>query len=213
MPASSSVDGDDVTAVLSSWGDFDDGGRDGTVGTGVRVLHAAGGPDLLSGTHDLATAPLPLPTSMSSWDPGLTRIDGRWHLGFVQSPSQRPFHFHPALAVGSSGEGPLGPFTLVGADTALLEAEGPVLSRVGPDWLLLAADAVAREHRVYDLAMTGLGRLDATFGSNIPHPQLVADRYGRTCMITFDGTGRDERRAGYGTHGDLVLLRDTAAAG
>ena len=37
---------------------------------------------------------------MSSWDPGLTKIDDRWHVSFVESPSQDPFDFHPALAAG-----------------------------------------------------------------------------------------------------------------
>ena len=29
----------------------------------------------------------PLPTVDGSWDPALSRIDGRWRLGFVESPS------------------------------------------------------------------------------------------------------------------------------
>ena len=54
-------------------------------------------------TAVLATERLSLPTNVSSWDPALTRIDGRWHVAFVESPSQAPFMFHPALAVGPAG--------------------------------------------------------------------------------------------------------------
>ena len=46
---------------------------------------------------------LALPTSVSSWDPALTKINGRWHLAFVESPAQQPaFVFHPALAAAGA---------------------------------------------------------------------------------------------------------------
>ena len=196
------VDGGAVHLVVSSWGDFD--------GDGVRTLAAAGGRELLTGVQVLDPRPLALPTELSTWDPGLTRVGERWHVSYVESPSQRPFTFRPALAVGEPGGPPAGPFRLAGADLTRAHTEGPVLARVDEQWLLLAGDGTNREFPVYDLAMQQLGRLDATFGSNIPHPQVVAGEDGRTWLVTFDGTPWDKRRTGYGSHGDLVVLGEAS---
>jgi hypothetical protein len=61
-----------------------------------------------------------------------------------------------------------------------------------------------------------LGFLDAPYGTNIPHPQIVpvSDR-GRTryLMITFDGTQYFEPVLGYGTHGDLIVMRADQTVG
>ena len=83
-------DRDEWIVANSSWGDFDF--------KGLHVRHTATTDDILSGVHVLETQRTALPTDQSSWDPGMTRIDGRWHVGFVESPSQKPFDFHPALA-------------------------------------------------------------------------------------------------------------------
>ena len=112
--------------------------------------------------------------------------------------------------MGEPGGPPTGPFHSVGADAARTETEGPVLARVDGRWLLLAGDGKARRFPVYDLGMRELGQLDATFGSNIPHPQLVTGDDGRTWLVTFDGTAWDERRTGYGSHGDLVVLGEAS---
>src|SRR5205085_7855200 len=78
--------------LMSSWGDFNY--------AGVHVRHVATRVDVLSGVHVLPTEQLALPTTVSSWDPALTKIDGRWHIASVESPTQQPaFVFHPASAV------------------------------------------------------------------------------------------------------------------
>jgi hypothetical protein len=50
------------------------------------------------------------------------------------------------------------------------------------------------------------GSLDAPYGSNIPHPQLVPRPDGSWLMITFEGTQYAERLLGYGTHGDVLVM-------
>jgi hypothetical protein len=55
-----------------------------------------------------------------------------------------------------------------------------------------------------------LGFLNAPYGTNIPHPQIVPipDR-GRTyyLLLTFDGTPFHQEVLGYGTHGDFIVMR------
>ncbi|MGX7824603.1 hypothetical protein ACTG9Q_05885 [Actinokineospora sp. 24-640] len=184
--------------TMSSWGDF--------AFRGVHIRHATTTANVLSGVHVIPTARLPLPTSVSSWDPSLTRIDGRWHLAFVESEAQQPaFVFHPALAIAPRGAD----YTqtrLVGADNSLDQTEGPIIQRVGRDWYVFASDGDAREYPVYDMAMRKLGTLDAPYGTNIPHPMLLP--VGREWwMITFDGTQYAEPVLGYGGHGDLIVMR------
>ena len=107
-------------------------------------------------------------------------MDGRWFLGFVASRSQRPFDFHPALASTAVGEG----------------------------WWLLASDGDARDYPVFDLSMRPVGRLDAPYPTNIPHPQLLRRDDGSWLMVTFDGTQRAARTMGYGGHGDVVVMAE-----
>ncbi len=187
------------TLVVSSWGDFDPG-------TGVHVRHLSTHSDLLAGVHLLATEPMALPTELSAWDPGLTRIDDRWYLSFAESPSQDPFEFRPGLAVADPGAGPDGPLRLVGTDSTVARCEGPILQRVQGEWCLLASDGKRREYRVYDLAMRLRGTLDAPYLTNIPHPQVVPLPDGSHLMVTFDGTPYGRPVLGYGSHGDLVIL-------
>ncbi|MCS7479448.1 hypothetical protein ACFFQW_39855 [Umezawaea endophytica] len=185
--------------LMSSWGDF--------AFRGVHVRHVTTTADVLSGVHVLPTERLPLPTSVSSWDPSLTRVDGRWRLAFVESEAQQPaFVFHPALAVGPPGADYADSLGLVGADTTVDQTEGPIIQRVGSRWYVFASDGDAREYPVYDLAMRKLGTLDAPYGTNIPHPVLLP--VGRDWwLITFDGTQYAEPVLGYGGHGDLVVMR------
>jgi hypothetical protein len=193
-------DGDRWLVATSSWGDFD--------GTDVHVRHVTTTADLLSGVHLLETERTPLPTGMGSWDPGFTRIDGSWRLGFVESPSQDPFDFHPALARTSAGS-PFEGLERVGAADDLHQAEGPVLAEVGDRWWFLASDADTRSYPVFDLRMRRVGRLDAPYPTNIPHPQLVRrpdELGGGWLMVTFDGTQYAEDVMGYGGHGDVVVL-------
>lgn len=221
-------DGDRWLVATSSWGDF-------TPGRGVHVRHAVSGDDLLRGVHVLATRRLPLPADVSTWDPGMTRIDGRWHVSFVESPSQDPFVFHPALAAGPPGaaDGAADRATDRAADRApesaadgaadwsvglqrlgsaeeLTQCEGPVLAEPhgrGTGWRLLASDGNARRYPVFDLAMNRVGVLDAPYGSNIPHPQLVEPPGRAPLLVTFDGRPYARRTLGYGTHGDVVVMR------
>lgn len=196
-------DGDRWLVGVSSWGDF-------APHRGVHVRHASTTEDLLSGVHLLETVRTRLPTTVSTWDPGMTRINGRWHVSYVESPSQEPFDFHPALAVAPAGAEWTDRLQLVGAATDLNQCEGPVLARMeGGDrpWRLLASDGAGRRYPVFDLAMRRVGDLDAPYGSNIPHPQVVDLPDGERVLVTFDGTQYGKRVLGYGTHGDLVVMR------
>jgi hypothetical protein len=195
-------DGDRWLVATSSWGDYH--------GDGVHVRHLATSADLLSGVHVLDTEPTELPTRMGCWDPGLTRVDGRWLVTFVESPSQRPFDFHPALA-STDAELPWSGLRPVGAARDLHQCEGPVLAHVDGGWWVLASDGDARRYPVFDLAMRQVGRLDAPYPTNIPHPQLVRREDGSWLMVTFDGTQWTRRRTmGYGGHGDVVVMEGRA---
>ncbi|HET6626088.1 MAG TPA: twin-arginine translocation signal domain-containing protein [Nocardioidaceae bacterium] len=194
-------DNDTWIVATSSWGDFSF--------DGVHVRHLTTRDDVLSGVHLLETEPTPLPTSVSSWDPALTRIDGRWHVAFVESPSQDPFDFHPALARGPHGAGWAEGLEPVGAATDLHQCEGPILSRVGERWWLLASDGDNRLYPVFDLDMHRVGRLDAPYPSNIPHPQIVPLPHGGHLLVTFDGTPYAKRMMKYGGHGDVVVMRSS----
>ncbi|HEY6933082.1 MAG TPA: hypothetical protein VI452_06750 [Marmoricola sp.] len=183
----------------SSWGDFDF--------TGVHVRHTTSVDELLTGVHVLRTERTALPTTVSSWDPGMTRIDGRWHVAFVESPSQQPFDFHPALARGPvDGAWPDG-LELVGADTSLHQCEGPLLHRADGTWWLLASDGDGREYPVYDLQLRRAGRLAAPYPTNIPHPQILDLPGAPRVLVTFDGTQFHPEVMGYGGHGDVVVMR------
>jgi hypothetical protein len=190
--------------ATSSWGDFDF--------NGVHVRHLVTDIEVLHGVHLLETEPTRLPTGMSSWDPGVTLVDGRWHVSFVESPSQRPWSFRPALAAGPQGARSWDEdLALVGAATDLHRCEGPVLARVHGQWRLLASDGNARHYPVFNLQMRRVGRLDAPYPSNIPHPQLVPLEDGGFLLVTFDGTPYAGRVMGYGGHGDVLVMRDAVS--
>ncbi len=189
--------------ATSSWGDFDF--------DGVHARHTTTTDDVLHGVHVLNTEPLDLPTRAGAWDPALTRIDGRWHVGFVESPSQDPFDFHPALAVGPEGADHATGLELVGADVTVSQCEGPILAQVDGRWWLLASDGDRKEYRVYDLSVRLAGTLDAPYGTNIPHPQLLARPGGGWLLLTFDGTGYDDKVLGYGSHGDVLVMASQGA--
>jgi hypothetical protein len=190
--------------AVSGWGDFSF--------NGVHVHYVRTSEDVLSGVHVLESAPLPLPTGLSSWDPAMARIDGRWYVAFVESPYQdrvRGFDFHPALARSEAG-GAVTELGRVGADLTRHQTEGVILQKIGGRWYLLASDGKARQYPVYDLSMRELGVLNAPYGTNIPHPQIVPVPHGgrtRYLLITFNGTPFHEPMLGYGTHGDLILMR------
>jgi hypothetical protein len=190
--------------AVSSWGDF--------AFKGVHVRYCRTFENILSGVHVLKSARMSLPTDVSAWDPSMVRIGGRWYVGFVESPYQDPargFNFHPALARSDRG-GSLNRLSKVGADLSRDQTEGTILQKVGGRWYLLASDGADRQYRVYDLSMKLLGFLKAPYGSNIPHPQVVPIfKRGQTSylLITFEGTQYHEKLLGYGTHGDLIIMR------
>ncbi len=183
----------------------------------MYVRHATTSDDLLSGVHVLDTEPVAMPTARGSYDPGMTRIDGRWHVSYVESVSHQPSRFHPALAVGPVGaddwtEG----LVRVGEASDLTFCEGPILARPdGPEgeWRLLASDGRARRYRVFDLAMRRVGDLDAHYGTNLPHPQVIDLPDGERVVVTFDGTPYARRTLGYGTHGDVLVMRASLPEG
>lgn len=200
-------DGDSWHVAVSSWGDF-------TPQRGVHVRHLTTSEDLLRGVHVLATERTPMPTGRGSYDPGLTRIDGRWHVSYVESVSHRPSRFHPALAVAPEGaahwtEG----LERVGEADGLDFTEGPILARLDGEWLVLASDGKARCYPAFDLRMRRVGELDAPYGTNLPHPDVVDLPGGDRLLLTFDGTPHRPRVLGYGTHGDVLVLRAEASAG
>jgi hypothetical protein len=130
------VDGDQFHVLVSSWGDFAPGS--------IHVRRAVTTSNVLWGTHVLRTEPLRLPTDLGTWDPALTRLDDRWYVGFVASPSQgHPFDFHPALAVSAVGSAYEERLTLVGADDRLHQCEGPILARVPDGLVSTTADVVS----------------------------------------------------------------------
>jgi hypothetical protein len=190
--------------AVSSWGDF--------AFKGMHVRYCRTFKNILSGVHVLKSARMSLPTDVSAWDPSMVRIGGRWYVGFVESPYQDPtrgFNFHPALARSDRG-GSLNRLSKVGADLSRDQTEGTILQKVGGRWYLLASDGVDRQYRVYDLSMKLLGFLKAPYGSNIPHPQVIPiSDQGQTTylLITFEGTQYHEELLGYGTHGDLIVMR------
>lgn len=199
-------DGDQWLVATSSWGDFAPGS--------IHVRHTATTDDLLSGVHLLETDPTPLPTEHGAWDPALTRLDDTWHVGFVESPSQDPFDFHPALARTASREW-TDSLAAVAAATDLHQCEGPILATVEDQTWLLASDGDERAYPVFTLDGRRVGRLDAPYPTNIPHPQLVPDPAGGWWLVTFDGTQYAEDVMGYGGHGDVVVMhsrRSEAAA-
>jgi hypothetical protein len=199
-------DGDRWLVATSTWGDFAGPRRTATVGVTV----AESTDDLLAGRHVLDTRPLALPTegfrSVGTWDPHLVRSDGRWLVGFVSA--RRFFDFHPVLAEGDS----LDDLRLVAAATDRRATEGTTLLRVDGRWVVLASDG--RDGRrgqrerfpVFDTSLREIGALDAPYPTNLPWPTLapVGDGW---LMVAFNGRPEGGRLVGYGSHGDVVLMR------
>ncbi|QBX55807.1 hypothetical protein EXE58_10275 [Nocardioides seonyuensis] len=211
-------DGDHWLVATSTWGDFEaPASRAGrrTPST-LRVTRGTSTSDLLRGTHVLDTVELPLPTdgfaSIATWDPHLLRRDGTWHVGFVSA--HRFFFFHPALAAGPS----LDELTLVGADPSRVATEGTTLLDVDGALVVLASDG--RQGRrgqraafpVFDPQLREVGALDAPYPTNLPWPSLVREGRGNGdgdswLMVTFNGRPQGGDLLGYGTHGDVVVMR------
>ncbi len=202
-------DGDSWLVATSTWGDFAGSRRTATVG--VTVGESAD--DLLAGRHVLDTRPLALPTdgfrSVGAWDPHLVRRDGRWWVGFVSA--RKLFEFHPALAEGDS----LDDLRLTAAATDRTATEGTTLLRLDDRWVVVASDG--RDGRrgqrerfpVFDTSLRQIGALDAPYPTNLPWPTLARDGDG-WLMVSFNGRPEGGRLLGYGSHGDVVLMRARA---
>jgi hypothetical protein len=190
--------------LVSAWGDF-------SPGSGVHVRHLTTSEDLLGGVHVLESHRLELPSPHSTWDPTLARVEGRWHVGFVECLTFGPprFVFRPALA-RTDDDDPTRALVRVGTDEIHQQTEGTVLQRFGDRWYLLASDRDAGDYPVYELtAMHRIGSLQAPYGTNIPHPMVVPNgRPGQSpwWLVSFDGTPWHEDVLGYGTHGDVLVM-------
>jgi hypothetical protein len=195
--------------AVSNWGTFS--------GNGVLINSAVVSGDVLHGVHVIRNpAVLALPTDVSRWDPHMVRIAGRWYVAFVESPSQNPFTFHPALARGPS-TGEFGSFTLVGRDAQRTMTEGMVMQKIGGKWYVLCSSSRDEgppdggRYHIYDLNMRFVGFLNAPYPTNIPHPMVfpvaIPERQStRYLMVTFNGTQYFEDVLGYGTHGDFFVM-------
>ena len=196
--------------LVSNWGTFS--------GNGVLINAATFRGDVLHGVNVIRDPTVQqLPTTVSRWDPHMTRINGAWYIAFVESPSQNPFVFHPALAVGPrSGE--FGSFSLVGRDSSHTMTEGMVIQKVGGKWYVLCSSSPVEgppaggHYDIYDLNMRFIGFLNAPYPpNNIPHPMVfpvpvTQTQSTRYQMVTFEGTQYYENILGYGTHGDFLVM-------
>ena len=128
--------------------------------------------------------------------------------------ARKYFDFYPALA-RATDPGRLDGWELLGAATDRRGTEGPQLRRLDGAWRVLASDGpdnprgLRERFPVFDLAMAEIGALEAPYPSNIPWPTLL-ERDGVWTMLTFDGTPYGGGVSGYGTHGDLVVMRTGA---
>ncbi|WP_418057805.1 hypothetical protein [Pimelobacter simplex] len=210
-------DGDRWLVATSTWSDFPADKKERVPGA-LRVTLAESSADLTTGRHVLATRELALPTapgvpSVGTWDPHLVRdpATGTWLVGYVSA--RRFFDFHPVLAAGPS----LDDLTLRGAATDRRATEGTTLLRVGDTWQVLAGDgrdnprATRGRFPIFDTALREQGTVDAPYPTNIPWPTVVPpdpEVGGDTWrLVTFNGHPYGGSLAGYGTHGDVVVMR------
>ncbi|PVG84435.1 hypothetical protein DDE18_02125 [Nocardioides gansuensis] len=197
-------DGDRWLVATSTWGDF-------TRTRGVRATIAETTADVLHGEHVLGTCELPLPTdgftSVGVWDPHLVRRDDTWHVGYVSA--RKFFRFHPVVASGRT----LSDLRLRSAATERVATEGTTLLEVDGELLVLASDG--RDGRrgererfpVFDLDLAPRGALDAPYPTNLPWPTLLRHD-GRWWLVAFNGRPVCGPLPGYGTHGDVVVMRE-----
>ena len=212
--------GGEWLVATSTWGDFRRAGPTARVGVTLARVPAQRqgtrpGGDPWHGRMVLDAAPLDLPrpaASVGVWDPHLVRGGEGWLVGFVSAT--RWFEFHPALAEGPD----LGRLALRADAVGRRATEGTTLHRDAEGaWWVLASDGPdsrhgARRYPVFDLDLVERYTLEAPYPTNIPWPTLVEGGPGATTLlVTFDGTPQGGRVAGYGTHGDLVILRSTEA--
>jgi hypothetical protein len=201
--------------AMSTWGNFSFERVQinyATVSRSKNVLH---------GVHILKTQQLPVPVEqlptahVGQWDPHLVHIGKRWYLGFVNA--SKFFVFYPALARTAPGADFTALSELVGADSQKNATEGTVLQRFGGTWYLMASNGddspaeIRNQYPIYDLSMRQVGALDAPHPTNIPWPMVfpvpLRDHRDKWLLVTFNGTQYYENVLGYGTHGDVIVMR------
>jgi hypothetical protein len=152
--------------VASTWGDFGPQGGDGptTGGFGnitypdernyeppVDIVYAeeiedSGGlplsTNILTGVHVLEgkkhpVNAIPFPTE-GKWDPGLTRINGRWYMAYVIALDLFS-NFQPALAVSPPDGDHTDTIEFVGADWEKRATEGSIIQKLGGEWRMFAS--------------------------------------------------------------------------
>ncbi|MEU3309319.1 hypothetical protein [Nocardiopsis sp. NPDC006832] len=182
---------------------------------GVHVRCARTDADLLTGVHVIPNTRLAAPSTLSAWEPSLARIDGRWHVLYADVVRLAPeLEFRPVLAVSEPGADLSAPMTIAAVDTASRRTEGCVLRRVGGGWWALATDDAQRVYKVYDMDLRRLGEIDAPYVSGGPHPQAfpVSSEPGADwVMVTFDDEQYAQDVLGYGTEGNVVVMRAPGA--
>lgn len=178
----------------------------------VDVVVGRSAADLSTGEHVVATRRLDLPApagTVGLWDPHLVREDAGWLVGYVRA--RRFFDFHPMLATGPS----LDQLRERASADERTATEGITLAVVDGERIALASDGadsargLRRRFPVFDLDLRETGVLEAPYGTNIPWPTLVAPSADGEPwhVVTFDGTPAGGRLPGYGTHGDVVVMR------
>ena len=233
--------------VVSSWGDFGPQGGDRALTPGTVTPNPANPPvdilyderpsteNLLQGVHILAGKKHPVNAvpfrTEGKWDPGLTRIDGRWYLSYVIALDLFT-DFQPALARSPVGSDHLAALEFVGADWEKRATEGSVIQKLGGRWRLFAScgddepPEFEDKYPIYFLEAENPsaapanrrlrfdGYLDAPHPTNIPHPMIVpisirvsGIRKTKYIMITFNGEQYYERLLGYGTHGHFYVMQ------
>lgn len=193
------VDDHDAEALVSTWSTFDLAANPHVAIRRARLPQAPG-----PGIHVIPSEPVEVPTEVPCWDPCFTRYSGYLYLGFTECWRFAPeFEFRPVLARRRADD-PGAPFQRVGADTMHLQTEGTLFVRDRGQPLLLASDGDARDYPVYRLDMTRIGRVEAPYGSGIPHPCLVRLPGRAAFMLTCDDTPWDPSLP-QGSHGALVV--------
>jgi hypothetical protein len=80
---------------------------------------------------------VPFPTE-GKWDPGLTRINGRWYMAYVIALDLFS-NFQPALARSPVGADHLQATQFVGADWGKRATEGSIIQKLGGRWRMFAS--------------------------------------------------------------------------
>ncbi len=229
-------DDDAWLLATSTWGDFDPDRHDASVAvtlaeTGADLLH---GVHVVPGEPLPLPADDP---SVGVWDPHLLRTDDGWLVGYVSATRFFRFHpviaegpdldslrlraadpFRrasegttllplppdpPPGSAGSGGSGgPHGPAGPAGGGSPGGSPRAIVLVSDGRD----GPRAARGQWAVLDLDLRTRGVLEAAYPTNIPWPTLVP--HGEDwLLVTFDDTRQGGRVCGYGTHGDVVVMR------